>query len=230
MKILEVINVNKYIKDARLIHNVSFSLEAGKVLGLVGHNGAGKSTLIKTIMGVFEKTAGEIRISGYDQDDNLLSYKQCLSYIPEEPLLVTELTVMQHFQLYGMSYGLSKQELDERVERYVAGFELGDKLNDYPDALSKGMRQKVQTICALLPNTPLLIIDEPFMGLDIYAMDYLVTLIKEKVAGGTAVILSTHQLERVKDIADYYLMLQEGEVQEEGSIADFEVIQRRTNV
>nr|WP_156647081.1 ABC transporter ATP-binding protein [Lentibacillus sp. JNUCC-1] len=220
-----------HVKEARLIENVSFTLKKGTVLGLVGHNGAGKSTLIKTIMGVLEKTTGSIVVNEtFDQDAHLLEYKQCLSYIPEEPLLLTELTVMQHFQLYGQSYGLAEKELNARVDPYISGFELKDKLNEYPDALSKGMRQKVQTICALLPDTSILIIDEPFMGLDVYAMEYLVDLIREKVSNGTSVILSTHQLERVKDIADSYLMLQEGQVQEEGPISAFDIIQRRTEI
>src|SRR5690625_6851730 len=118
---------------------------------------------MKTIIGKIDKTAGKVVIEEtYDQDEAFLSFKQLIPYLPEEPLLLTELTVIQHFQLYGMTYGMTKDDLEERIDRYVTGFELTDKLNEYPESLSKGMRQKVQTICALLPDVPLLLIDELF--------------------------------------------------------------------
>lgn len=229
MKVLEVSQVCAEINNTRLLDDISFTMEDGSVLALVGHNGAGKSTLMKTILGVLEKSQGKIIINeDYNQDDAFLTFKQMISYLPEEPLLLTELTVMQHFQLYGMSYELAEKLLNERIERYVEGFELEDKLHEYPESLSKGMRQKVQTICALLPDTPLLLIDEPFIGLDVYAMDYLEELIKEKAANGTSILLTTHQLERIKEIADAFLMLQHGKIQSQGDIADFRTIQRRS--
>jgi|SRR5690625_1029669 len=226
MRALTVEEVSTSIGKKELIRDISFQVDSGEIMALVGHNGAGKSTLIKTIMGIIEKTKGKIVIQAYDQDDHFLTFKQFISYLPEEPLLLTELTVMQHFQLYGMSYGLSETELHDKIDRYVEGFELTDKLSEYPEALSKGMRQKVQTICALLPNVPLLLIDEPFMGLDIYAMDFLVELIREKTQEGTSILLTTHQLERVKNIASKFIMLQHGEMLNSGKIEDFETIKR----
>src|SRR5690625_5029417 len=227
MKIITVDQVTTTIGDKQLIDDISFSLEAGSIMALVGHNGAGKSTLIKTIIGIVDKKAGKIVIEeNYDQDMDFLTFKQMISYLPEEPLLMTELTVMQHFQLYGISYGLSERDLTERVNRYVEGFELTDKLNEYPESLSKGMRQKVQTICALLPDTPVLLIDEPFMGLDVYAIDYLKRLILEKALAGTSILLTTHQLDVVKDMADHFIMLQHGKMLNMGPIQDFETIKR----
>src|SRR5690625_3765103 len=198
MKTLQINQISTVIKGNKLLADISFDIESGTVMALVGHNGAGKSTLIKTILGEMEKAAGKIGIKDFDQDKDYITFKQHVSYLPEEPLLLMELTVMQHFQLYGISYQLPEQELMQRIERYINGFELKDKLHEYPESLSKGMRQKVQTICALLPDTPLLLIDEPFMGLDIYAIDYLEELIMEKVRSGTRVLLATHQLDRVR--------------------------------
>ena len=227
MNMLDVQAVSTTIGKKELIKDISFQLTAGNIMALVGHNGAGKSTLIKTIMGIEEKTKGKIVIQQkYDQDEDFLEFKQFISYLPEEPLLLTELTVMQHFQLYGMSYGLSETELQTKINRYVEGFELTDKLSEYPESLSKGMRQKVQTTCALLPDTPILLIDEPFMGLDIYALEFLVQLIHEKSKKGTSILLTTHQLHRVKEIADEFMMLQNGRLLNEGDITDFETIQR----
>ena len=227
LKALEVIEVTTEI-DQKLIDHASFSLPQGTITALVGHNGAGKSTLLKTIMGMIKKAQGKIIINeSFHQDDDFITFKLLLSYLPEEPMLLTELTVMQHFQLYGMSYEIAKNELNERIDRMVKGFELVDKLDEYPESLSKGMRQKVQTICALLPDTPLLLIDEPFMGLDIYAVDYFEQLIKEKIASGTTVLVTSHQLDRMKGIADAFIMLKEGKIHSQGPINQFATIDRR---
>jgi len=226
--LLIVKNLEVAIKENKLLDNISFTLSEGSVVALVGHNGAGKSTLMKTIMGIQEKNDGEIIIDEkYNQDSNYLDYKKKIAFIPEEPLLMSELTAMQHFQLYGKSYQMEEDELKRRIERYVEGFELQGKLNEYPESLSKGMRQKVQTICAMLPDVPLLLIDEPFMGLDIYAVDYFEEILREKVACGTSILLTTHQIKRVKDLADHFILLQEGEIIHKGKIAEFETIKRR---
>ncbi|WP_042142408.1 ABC transporter ATP-binding protein [Paucisalibacillus sp. EB02] len=227
--LLVVNNLEVAIKENKLLDNITFTLSQGSVIALVGHNGAGKSTLMKTIMGIQEKNNGEIIIEEkYNQDTSFLEYKKKIAFIPEEPLLMSELTAMQHFQLYGKSYQMEKSELQRRIDRYVEGFELQGKLNEYPESLSKGMRQKVQTICAMLPDVPLLLIDEPFMGLDIYAVDYFEEILREKIAAGTSILLTTHQLKRVKDIADQFIMLQEGKILHKGLIAEFETIKRRS--
>ncbi|MEN2466942.1 ABC transporter ATP-binding protein [Ornithinibacillus sp. FSL M8-0202] len=231
MNVLDVHELHVDVLSTRLLNNVSFSIEKGSVVALVGHNGAGKSTLMKTIMGIQEKSNGEITLEEtYSQDKHFLEFKRRIAFIPEEPLLMSELTAMQHFQLYGKSYGIQEGELMKRIERYIEGFELTGKLDEYPESLSKGMRQKVQTICAMLPDVPLLLIDEPFMGLDIYAIDYFEELLKEKIANGTAILLTTHQLERVKGLANQFIMLQEGELLHKGLIEEFETIKRRSDV
>ncbi|MDL4840136.1 ABC transporter ATP-binding protein [Aquibacillus rhizosphaerae] len=224
---LHVKGVTVTIKEDRILDNVSFSLEPGVITALVGHNGAGKSTLMKTILGWQEKKSGIITLSGIDQDQHFISFKQNLSYIPEEPFLLSELTSMQHFQLYGQSYQIDEQKFNQLVEYYIGELEIKDKLHEFPESLSKGMRQKVQTICALLPDVDLLLIDEPFMGLDIYASEFLEKIIKEKAKQGTAILLTSHQLERVKELANQYLMLKQGRMIDQGVIGDFNVLKRR---
>ncbi|MFD2043867.1 ABC transporter ATP-binding protein [Ornithinibacillus salinisoli] len=230
MKGLQIQELTTKIRNIKLLDCVSLEVESGTIMALVGHNGAGKSTLMKTILGMLEKSSGKIIINEkVDQDESFIDFKELISYLPEEPLLLTELTVMQHFQLYGKSYQIEESELLTKVNRLLEGFELRDKLNEYPESLSKGMRQKVQTICALLPDVPILLIDEPFMGLDIYAIEYLETLIREKAQNGTTILLTTHQLDRVKNMAGHYVMLQHGKVLNEGSIEDFDTIKRRSD-
>src|SRR5690625_2984297 len=128
-----------------------------------------------------------------------------------------------------MSYEIDENIFNARLENLVKEFELTTKLNDYPEELSKGMRQKVQTICALLPDVPVLLIDEPFMGLDIYAVDYVIQLMQEKVQQGTSILLTTHQLEQVKHLADEFILLQHGEMIEAGPIEQFDTISRGTD-
>lgn len=223
---LQLENVTTTLSDKELIKDVSLTLHKGEVLALVGHNGAGKSTLMRTIMRMLEKRQGTIKIGQFNQDEQFLLFKKEIAYLPEEPILLTELTVMQHFQLYAMSYEIEETIFKERLERLVKGFELTSKLQAYPEELSKGMRQKVQTICALLPEVSVLLIDEPFMGLDIYAVDYLIERIKEKVAQGTSILLTTHQLNQLQKLADRFILLEHGMVKETGEIEDFETITR----
>src|SRR5699024_1115591 len=125
-----------------------------------------------------------------------------VSYLPEEPLLLTELTMMQHFQLYGKSYQIAEKRLYERLERLVEGCEMQEQLHDYPESLSKGMRQKAQMICSLLPDVPIVLIGETFMGLDLHVMHFFEKIIEEKSVKGTSILLTTHQLDRVKNIAN----------------------------
>ncbi|WP_186576306.1 ABC transporter ATP-binding protein [Aquibacillus kalidii] len=227
MKGLDVNSVSVIIKEEPILDNVSFSLNQGSISALIGHNGAGKSTVMKTIMGWQEKAAGTIEIKGVEQERDFIAFKQNLSYIPEEPFLLSELTAMQHFQLYGQSYQMKEEVLLSRVEYYINKFEIADKLDEYPESLSKGMRQKVQTICALLPDVPLLLIDEPFMGLDVYASDFLQQVLIDKANNGTSILLTSHQLERVQELADSYIMLQQGKVVGNGDMEDFQELTRR---
>lgn len=227
MATLTVKDVSVSIQHQKILENISFDLEPGTITALIGHNGAGKSTIMKTILGLQEKKKGSIKLNNTLQTDDFVRFKQQLAYIPEEPFLLSELTVMQHFQLYGESYQMNKEELYEKIKYYLSELEIADKQDEYPESLSKGMRQKVQTICAMLPDVPLLLIDEPFMGLDIYASDFLQQVMKEKVQKGIAILVTSHQLERIKDLADQYIMLQRGKVVGNGYMHDFEMLKRR---
>ncbi|MBO8157334.1 MAG: ABC transporter ATP-binding protein [Bacillaceae bacterium] len=224
---LRVSDVSVSIKKTPILENISFQVNAGQITALIGHNGAGKSTAMKTIMGWQKKEQGKIMILEKDLDEDYLAYKRLFSYIPEEPMLLSELTVFQHFQLYGKSYQMDEQTLITRVERLTEWFDIGDKLHEYPEALSKGMRQKVQTICALLPDVPLLLIDEPFMGLDVYSVDFLLDELKKRKEQGTSILVTSHQLDKIKDICDEYVMLKDGRICESGKIKDFGGLKRR---
>src|SRR5699024_2831474 len=220
MSLLTINDLAVKIEDKMILQDINFDLERGEALALLGHNGAGKSTLMHVITGLRDKHKGKVILNNHEQED-ILNYKENFVYLPEEPLLLTELTVMQHFQLYGKSYRISESDLMYKVNKYIKGFELEEKLNEYPGSLSKCMSQKVQTTCAFLPEFPLLLIDEPFMGLDVYAVDYFLEILAEKSAEGTTIIITTHQLERVSSIADTFIQLQNGKIIESGNVEEF---------
>lgn len=225
--VLRVENCSVEIAGNPILQHVSLQAGRGEILALVGHNGAGKSTLMKTMIGMRGKLTGTIMIQQESMDDHLKNYKRLFSYIPEEPLLFSELTTRQHFDLYRRSYSIDEDIFAARVEGYLAAFEMTDKKDGYPEALSKGMRQKVQTICALLPDVPVLFIDEPFMGLDVYAGQYLEEELIRRKEQGMTIILTTHQLDKVKALADTYVMLKHGSVSSSGPVESFEKLERR---
>ena len=227
MAVLKMKNVQVEIGSEILLEDISLEIAEGECKALVGHNGAGKSTLMKTIIGMQQKKEGTIHIHNKDQDKDYIDYKKLFSYIPEEPFLLPELTVMQHVQLYGKSYEMEEKALMNLAEEWLQLFEIEDKMNEYPESLSKGMRQKVQTICALLPDVPLLLIDEPFVGLDVHAISQLEDILIQKTNNGTSILLTTHQLERMEKLATSYVMLQKGTIIEQGNVDQFKQLSRR---
>jgi ABC-2 type transport system ATP-binding protein len=226
---LEVEGLSLSIKHNKILDHITFSMPYGKITALVGHNGAGKSTLMKAVMGWLQKDEGKVAIQEIDQDVDFLKFKTLFSFIPEEPLLTSELTVYQHFQLYGTSYGMDEKIMMEKVDYYMRAFEIEDKLHEFPEELSKGMRQKVQTICALIPDVPLLLIDEPFMGLDIYAAQFLIEELERKRNEGISILLTSHQIDKVKDLCDEYVLLHNGAVMDAGIMGEFKGLKRRVS-
>ncbi|MFC2949999.1 ABC transporter ATP-binding protein [Virgibacillus sediminis] len=225
--LLEVGNVEVSLNNEKIIRNLHFTLDQGEICALVGHNGAGKTVTMKTIMGIQEKSQGDIKLNSVSIDADYLQYKSQYSYIPEEPILFTELTVLQHFQLYGTSYKVPENVFEERVNYYVNGFELNGKLHEFPDGLSKGMRQKVNIISNLITDAPLLIIDEPFIGLDENSAYFLEKEIKRKSQQGITILITSHVIERVKKFCDSYIMLKNGEIINKGQIDNLSQIERR---
>jgi ABC-2 type transport system ATP-binding protein len=224
---LKVESLSVEINDKDILKGISFCINKGEICALVGHNGAGKSVTIKSILGLQQKRNGQIKIKNLSIDQNLESYKKQFTYIPEEPLLFSELTVEQHFQLYGTSYNVSERVFQERLEYYLNAFELEDKLIEYPQNLSKGMRQKVNIISNFIVESPLMIIDEPFIGLDVEASNFLVQELLRRKARGVSVLITSHQIDKIKRFCDSFVMLKNGEVVQKGAINKLGHIERR---
>lgn len=218
-EILSIDNMSVMIGERAILEGLTFSVRAGEICALLGQNGAGKTVTLKTIMGLQPFAEGTIQIGGLDVTVDYEDYKRQFAYIPEEAMLFQELTVRQHFQFYGLSYGVPEELYEQRVAELVAKFALVDRLDERPSELSKGMRQKVNIISCLLVDTPLLIVDEPFIGLDRQAAAHLEQELRAQAERGRAILLTSHVLERVRQLCDSYVLLQNGAVASRGPIA-----------
>ena len=202
-----------------VLKDVSFEVQPGELVGLIGLNGAGKSTTIKHIIGLLEPQKGEITIDGITLFDDPEKYKTKLAYIPETPILYDELTLKEHLELTMMAYNLDRDEAWKKANRLLKMFRLDKKLDWFPANFSKGMRQKVMITCAFITNAEIFIIDEPFYGLDPLAIRDLTALIDEVKARGAAVLMSTHVLETAQKICDRFVMLNHGQIEAQGDLS-----------
>lgn len=220
MSVLEVQDVTGGYTRKPVIKNLSFAIEKGELVGLIGLNGAGKSTTIKHIIGTMLPKEGEIRLNGITLKENMDKYRTAFSYIPETPVLYDELTLREHLQLTAMAYGLDESTLAARSEILLKEFRMEKRLNWFPSHFSKGMRQKVMIMCAFLVNPSLYIIDEPFVGLDPLGIQSLLDQMDAKKKEGASILMSTHILSTAEKHCDRIILLHEGRVRAQGTMTD----------
>ena len=201
-----------------VLKDVTFEVADGELVGLIGLNGAGKSTTINEIIGLLTPYGGQIAIDGLTIQQDSASYRQKIGYIPETPSLYEELTLREHLETVLMAYGLDVTEGMARADKYLKLFRLDEKLDWFPTQFSKGMKQKVMICCALMTNAKLLIVDEPFYGLDPLAVHDLLELIEERKKAGTAVLMSTHVLDTAQRYCDRFVLLANGKVRARGTL------------
>lgn len=220
MTVLQLTDVTGGYTRKPVIKNLSFNIEKGELVGLIGLNGAGKSTTIKHIIGTLLPQQGEIRLNGVTLDEDIDKYRSSFSYIPETPVLYNELTLKEHLELTAMAYGIDKNTLEERSQKLLKEFRMEKRLNWFPSHFSKGMRQKVMIMCAFLVNPALYIIDEPFVGLDPLGIQSLLEQISEKKKEGASILMSTHILSTAEKHCDRIILLHEGRVRAQGTMDD----------
>ncbi|HFI0563793.1 TPA: ABC transporter ATP-binding protein [Streptococcus suis] len=219
---LEVKNVTGGYVNIPVLKDVSFSVKDGELVGLIGLNGAGKSTTIKEIIGLLTPYQGQILIDGQSLLQNSEVYRKKIGFIPETPSLYEELTLKEHLEIVAMAYGLPWEETWGRTEKLLKIFRLNEKLDWYPVNFSKGMKQKVMIICAFMVEPSLLIVDEPFLGLDPVAIADLIALLEEEKAKGTSILMSTHVLDSAEKMCDSFVILHQGQVRASGNLADLQ--------
>jgi ABC-2 type transport system ATP-binding protein len=197
----------------------SLTIVPGQCVALIGANGSGKSTAVRTLAGLIEPTAGQVRIEGFDphREPEAEQARERLALVPDNPLLYGDLTVREHLELVTVAHGLAGSQSDERIEELLDRLELAHRADFRPAELSRGMRQKTQLACALIRPAALLLLDEPVVGLDPASQALLHTIITERKAAGCAVLLTTHQLGFADGLADRGVRLVEGEIADSGS-------------
>lgn len=219
---LEVKNITGGYINIPVVKDVSFTVESGQLVGLIGLNGAGKSTTIKEIIGLLTPYQGEILIDGKSLVQDADNYRKKIGFIPETPSLYEELTLKEHLEVVALAYDLTWDQAWSRVQGLLTVFRLDEKLDWFPVHFSKGMKQKVMIICAFMVEPSLLIVDEPFLGLDPIAISDLVNLLEEEKAKGTSILMSTHVLDSAEKMCDSFVILHQGQVRATGNLEELQ--------
>lgn len=214
---LTVEHLHKAYNQRPILIDVSFALQPGEIVGLIGANGAGKSTLIKSILGILKVKDGQIAIGPEGYEPGSLAARQITTTVPELPLLYTDVSAYEHLRYMAMLYEMPEERFNQRAERLLRSLHLWKDRDLDPLMMSKGMKQKVSLAAALLPSPKLLLLDEPFSGLDPMATDALRRLIQEAAAEGTTVLMSTHLLSNAERLCHRFLMLYEGRLVGDGT-------------
>lgn len=203
-----------------VLKDLNFEIKDGELVGLIGLNGAGKSTTIKEIIGLLQPQAGTITLNGLTLTTDPENYRKQIGYIPETPALYEELTLKEHIEITAMAYDIPMTEAMRRAESLLKTFRLDNKLDWFPANFSKGMKQKVMVLCAFLIEPALYIIDEPFLGLDPLAINSLLELMGQMKNEGASILMSTHILATAEKYCDRFILLHEGKIRAQGTIAD----------
>ena len=219
---LEVKNITGGYINIPVVKDVSFTVESGQLVGLIGLNGAGKSTTIKEIIGLLTPYQGEILIDGKSLVQDAENYRKKIGFIPETPSLYEELTLKEHLEVVALAYDLTWDQAWSRVQGLLTVFRLDEKLDWFPVHFSKGMKQKVMIICAFMVEPSLLIVDEPFLGLDPVAISDLVNLLEDEKAKGTSILMSTHVLDTAEKMCDSFVILHQGQVRATGNLEELQ--------
>lgn len=217
---LKIENLTGGYVNVPVLKHISFEVNDGELVGLIGLNGAGKSTTINEIIGLLTPYQGQICIDGLRLEDDLEAYRRKIGFIPETPSLYEELTLREHLETVAMAYDLNQEAAFERAEGLLSLFRLDDKLDWFPSRFSKGMKQKVMIICAFIVDPSLFIIDEPFLGLDPLAIADLTDLLAQEKAKGKSILMSTHVLDSAEKMCDRFVILHQGQVRAQGTLTD----------
>lgn len=201
-----------------VLHDISFEVKAGEMVGLIGLNGAGKSTTIKHILGLMKPQIGEVKVAGVTLEEQTERYRAAFAYVPEAPVLFDELTVEEHLRLTGMAYSIESSDFQVREEEMLKQFQMMPKRKAFASHLSKGMKQKVMIMNALLADPSLFIIDEPFLGLDPLGIRSLLERLVEVKEKGAAILMSSHILSTVEAYCDRFIVMHHGQIVAQGTL------------
>ncbi len=224
---LKVENITKYYNKNKAVDNLSFTVEKGEIFGLLGENGAGKTTTFRIILGLINASSGNVTLDGKKIDYSLTDK---IGYVTEERSLLTKMTVKDQILLYGVLKGMSEDNILKEMRKWLKKFQIIDYENRKIKELSKGNQQKIQFIAAVINKPKLLILDEPFSGLDPINVEMLKKAIIELQETGCSIIFSSHQMEQIEDFCEKLVILSHGKVVVAGYLKDIKNEYRKKNI
>jgi len=217
---LSITNFTKTYGDKKAVDDLSLHIAPGEIYGFIGHNGAGKTTTLKAVAGILQFDAGEILINGSSIKTDPLACKKQIAYIPDNPDMYEFMAGSVYLDFIADVFGVSTADRNERISRYAAMFELTDALGQPISSYSHGMKQKLAVISALIHEPKLIIMDEPFVGLDPKASHLLKGIMREMCDAGGAIFFSTHVLEVAEKLCDKVAIIRSGRLIRSGTMAE----------
>ncbi len=227
---LEIRRLTKRYHARAVVNDVSFTAPRGEVTGYLGPNGSGKSTTVKMVTGLLTPSEGEILFNGEDITRDLLRYKALVGYVPEEPYLYSYMTGAEYLEMVGQLRSIPERKLQEKINHFLRLLGLFSDRFSPLSSYSKGMRQKILISAALLHNPEVIILDEPFSGLDINSTLILRKLIQSLAEGGKVVLFSSHALEIVEKVCSRVVILHNGKVVANDLVTELRALMRLPNL
>lgn len=218
---IEIKNVSKtYNGKKKVLKNISFKIEGGEIFAFIGHNGAGKTTMIKCIMGILDFEEGDILVDNKSIKEEPLECKRIMAYVPDNPDLYENMKAIDFINFICDMYEVPENIRRENTTKYAKMFEIEDKLNDDISSFSHGMKQKVALIAALAHNPKVLIMDEPFVGLDPKAVYDMKEIMRDMAKDGKTIFFSTHILDVAEKLCDRVAIIKDGTIVKVGKMKD----------
>lgn len=215
---LKIEHLTKSYGDKKAVDDLTLNIRPGEIYGFIGHNGAGKTTTLKSVVGILKFEEGKITINGISVKDNPLECKKKMAYIPDNPDMYDYMTGMKYLNFVADVFGISPEERKPKIEKYAAMFELTDDLSQSISSYSHGMKQKLAIISAWIHSPELILMDEPFVGLDPKASHILKQMMREHCDNGGAIFFSTHVLEVAEKLCDKVAIIKNGRLIKAGTM------------
>ncbi len=217
---IEIKNVTKKYGNKKAVDNVSFTVNDGDIFAFIGHNGAGKTTLIKSIVGIHDFDEGDIIINGKSIKDDPVECKKLMAFVPDNPETYEHMKAIDYINFICDMYEVDTNTREKNIKKYSKLFEMEDKLNDTIDSYSHGMKQKIVLISALAHDPKILIMDEPFVGLDPKAVYDVKEVLNEMVKENKIVFYSTHILDVAEKLCSRVAIIKQGKLVKSGSMKE----------
>ena len=216
---LKIENLTKTYDGEKGIRDLTLHIKPGEIYGFIGHNGAGKTTTLKSVAGIIPYEKGNVLINGISIKDEPIKAKQVMAYIPDDPQIYDFMRGIEYLNFVADIYGI-KNEREERIKKYAEIFEMTDSLSEYISAYSHGMKQKLAVISALIHEPKLILMDEPFVGLDPKATHTFKEIMRELCDNGAAIFFSTHVLEVAEKLCDKVAIIKNGSLVKSGTMEE----------